>query len=126
MLRLLIVSAALTPLGAQAQSAAHDPEFVARLNQALIDEGLSEVVASHNPGTEIYASATDEAETEIEQSTRAIRRVGTILADSFCGSPGRPSTVTYSISASFQVVVGVETGTEVTWDIDKVCERLGR
>lgn len=126
MFRLVLATAVALPISAFAQNTAYDGDFIGRLNQTLVTEGLSDVTVSGTGSGEKHATmSASDTEDDIQQSLRVIGRVGEMIANSQCAQDGRPSSITYSLTASFHIVVGVETGTEVTWELDGLCERMG-
>lgn len=54
-----------------------------------------------------------------------VQQATAFLAQRLCNSSGRPSEISMYLNAEFKFIIGGETGTEVTWNFDEVCGRLG-
>ncbi|VVT04764.1 hypothetical protein [Rhizobium sp. EC-SD404] len=125
MFRIILITAVAWPMSLSAQDALHHEDFIHHLNETLAAEGLTEVTVSEpDPSETDAAFASADTEDDIQRSLNVIGRVGEMIAEDQCAEQGRPSSITYSLSASFQILVGVETGTEVTWELDGLCERM--
>lgn len=57
--------------------------------------------------------------------SEVVQHATAFLAERLCDSAGRPSEISMYLNAEFKFIIGGETGTEVTWNFDEVCSRLG-
>jgi hypothetical protein len=125
---ILPIIIATAPFGIAVAQEFDAQSFVDDLNEALESQGIVGVTVTQEGGGPTFYSGTIAASSQMDALSKAIDAIagaGDMLADRFCDNDMRPAEFTLSVSANFSFVIGVDTGTQVMWDIDKLCERRG-
>lgn len=79
----------------------------------------------HKAGTVASAPSMDQIFEPLVGLSEVVQQATMYLADQLCQAQGRPSEMSMYLTAEFKFIVGGETGTEITWNFDEICTRLG-
>ncbi|MEM0976219.1 MAG: hypothetical protein AAGJ34_01660 [Pseudomonadota bacterium] len=61
---------------------------------------------------------------DIARALRTITDASDYIAAQLCPMRSRPSELVLNLSAGFELVFDVQTGSQVTWNLEEVCERF--
>lgn len=145
----VLVLLALLPCGALAQDEGFDGDaFAAEMNEALKQRGLVGVTVSPSvhfdagSSTDTMGSASagwgdmsattatgsDEPSTEppsedIGEAVDTVVGASNFIAGRLCPNPYRPTKLILHLTAGFNLVFTGETGSQVEWDLEVICNR---
>jgi hypothetical protein len=60
---------------------------------------------------------------DIGRAIDTISGAGDYIAQELCARNARPTELVLNLTASFELVFNLETGSQVTWDLEIVCDR---
>ena len=61
---------------------------------------------------------------DIQKAVDTISRATDYIASELCSKPSRPTKLVLNLTAGFRLALTVETGSQVEWDLEIVCNRI--
>lgn len=71
----------------------------------------------------IEATIVDAPSRGIARAIDTISGAGDYIAQELCPANSRPTELVLNLTAAFELVFNLETGSQVTWDLEVVCDR---
>lgn len=60
---------------------------------------------------------------DVAEAVQTVKGASAYIVQELCSAAGRPTEITLNLTAGFQLVFGVETGSAFHWDLEVVCSR---
>jgi hypothetical protein len=94
-------------------------ELQRHFNDAVTADHLGSFVPMDMPNSGTPPPPDD----QVRQAVAVIQKASAYIAAQLCSQPLRPSKLTFTLTASFHLVVSSEAGTQVEWDLADLCSR---
>jgi hypothetical protein len=114
---MIAAAAMIFASAAYAQSTAEfdGDSFADELNAALSDEGVT--------GATVATASIDAPTGDIGRAVETIADATDYIAERLCSRRSRPTKLVLHLTAGFNLVFSGETGSQVEWDLEIVCNR---
>jgi len=94
-------------------------ELQHHFNDAVTAGQIGDFVPTVMPNSDTPPPPDD----QVRQAVAVIQKASAYIAAQLCSQPLRPSKLTFTLTASFHLVISSEAGTQVEWDLADLCSR---
>lgn len=121
----IIILATTALVLAPAQTLAQETMKAGPFDEKAFELMLNKELGSKADGVTVQRSAAFASVTsDIKKAVGVIVETTDYIAEALCSKRSRPTKITLHLTAGFELVFSGETGSEVEWDMETVCDRM--